>query len=139
MYNNYNNRMKNLFLHLKEDIWCYALLLLGFFLRLFYIFGFTKPESYLWSDPGYYDLRALQVAKGEFTMFSTYWPPFFHLFLSLIYRPLIWLGIENWRIKIDVVIFALLYIIGFWCIYQIAKKLFNRKIALIILAILIFW
>ena len=131
--------MKNLFSSLKQDAWCYTLLFFGFLLRLFYIFYFTKPESYLWSDPGYYDLRALQMAKNQFVMFSTYWPPFFHIFLSLIYRPLIWLGLINWRIKIDVAIFALLSVLAFWCIYQIVKKLFSKKIALIILTILIFW
>lgn len=124
---------------LKEDILAYALLAFGFLLRLFYIFLFTTPEKYLWSDPGGYDQRALQMAKDQYIMFSTYWPPFFHMVLSLIYKPLLWLGIENWRIKIDVVIFALLYIVGFWCIYQIVKKLFSKKIALIVLLILILW
>jgi 4-amino-4-deoxy-L-arabinose transferase-like glycosyltransferase len=124
---------------LKEDVWAYALLIFGFLLRLFYIFVFTKPESYLWSDAGEYDNRALQMAKGIHFPFSTYWPPFFHMFLSLIYRPLIWLGLENQRIKIDIIIFALLYIVGFWCIYQITKKLFSKKIALIVLTILILW
>ncbi len=126
-------------LHLKEDYLAYSFLVFGFFFRLFYIFRFTTPQMYLWSDPGYYDLRALDMAKGQFVMFSTYWPPFFHIFLSFIYRPLVWLGIESWRIKIDMVLFALFYIIGFWCIYQIVKKLFDKKIALVILGILIFW
>ncbi|MEK6817585.1 MAG: hypothetical protein AABX80_02180, partial [Nanoarchaeota archaeon] len=78
--------MKEFFLRFKENIYLYGLLIFGFLLRLIYIFGFTKPESYLWSDAGYYDLRALQMAKGVYVMFSTYWPPFFHMFLSLIYR-----------------------------------------------------
>jgi hypothetical protein len=131
--------MKKFFSTLKEDIFAYALLAFGFFLRLLYIFIFTKPENYLWSDAGEYDSRALEMAKGIHVAFSTYWPPFFHMLLSVIYRPLIWMGIESWRIKIDIVIFALLYIVGFWCIYQITKKLFSKKIALIVLTILIFW
>lgn len=131
--------MKKFLTFIKEDIWAYILLAFGFLLRVFYIFLFTTPEKYLFSDPGYYDQRALQMAKDQYIMFSTYWPPFFHMFLSIIYRPLVWLGLENWRIKIDIIIFALLYIVAFWCIYQIAKKLFTKKIALIILAVLIFW
>lgn len=132
-------KMKNLFSFLKQDIWCYTLLFFGFLLRLSYIFTFTKPESYLWSDAGYYDLMGLQMAKNQFVMFSTYWPPFFHIFLSFIYRPLIWLGLEAWRIKIDVILFALLYIVGFWCIYKITEKLFTKKIGLIVLGILTLW
>jgi 4-amino-4-deoxy-L-arabinose transferase-like glycosyltransferase len=72
-------------------------------------------------------------------MFATYFPPLFHIFLSFIYRPLIWLGLEAWRIKIDIVIFALFYMVAFWCIYQIAKKLFSWKTALTVLLILILW
>ena len=131
--------MKKVILKLKEDFWAYTLLFVGFILRLLYIFNFTKPENYLWSDAGGYDQRALQMAKDQYIMFSTYFPPFFHMFLSLIYRPVIWLGLESWRIKIDVVFFALLYILSFWCIYQISKKLFSKKTALIILTILILW
>lgn len=131
--------MKKLFLRFKENICLYGLLIFGFLLRLIYIFNFTKPESYLWSDPGGYDSRALEMANGVHIMFSTYFPPLFHMFLSLIYRPLIWLGLESWRIKIDIIIFALFYTLGFWCIYQITKKLFSKKIGLIVLAILIFW
>jgi len=131
--------MKKLSSQFKENIGLYGLLIFGFFLRLIYIFKFTKPMAYLWSDAGYYDLRALEVAKNIHTMFSTYWPPFFHLWLSLIYRPIIWLGLESQRIKIDIVIFALLYMVGFWCIYQIVKKLFSKNIGFIVLTILIFW
>ncbi len=135
----YNKKMKNIFSFLKQDVWCYALLAFGFLIRLFYIFLFTTPKLYLWSDPGAYDLRALQMAKGQFVMFSTYWPPFYHIWLSLIYRPLIWLGLENQRIEIYVIISALLAMIGFWCVYQITKKLFSKKIGLIVLGMLIFW
>jgi 4-amino-4-deoxy-L-arabinose transferase-like glycosyltransferase len=131
--------MQKFLANIKKDSVAYALLLFGFILRLLYIFNFTKPESYLWSDAGGYDSRALQMAKNYYVAFSTYYPPFFHIFLSLIYRPLVWLGIENWRIKIAIVIFAIFYIVGFWCIYQIVKKLFSKKIALIILVILILW
>ncbi|MEK7658533.1 MAG: hypothetical protein AAB352_01550 [Patescibacteria group bacterium] len=137
--------MRKLFLAIKNDILLYAMLMLGFVLRLFYIFIFTTPKLYLWSDPGAYDLRALQMAKGIHMMFSTYWPPFYHIWLSLIYRPLIWLGLENWRIEIYVVISALLAMVGFWCVYQIVKKLFpapagkSQKTALIVLALLILW
>ncbi len=131
--------INQIFRFLKDDVWCYALLGFGFTFRLFYIFIFTRPESYIWSDSAVYDGQALQMAKNQYVMFSTYLPPFFHIFLSWIYRPLIWLKLEDWRIKIDIVIFALFYIIGFWCIYQITKKLFSKKIGLIILTILIFW
>lgn len=131
--------IKETFLFLKKECWLYTLLAFGFLFRLFYIFIFTKPESYLWSDAGYYDLRALEMAGNQYLSNSTFWPPFFHIFLSFIYRPLVWLGIESWRIKIDIIIFAFFYIVGFWCIYQIAKKLFSQKIALIVLVILIFW
>lgn len=131
--------MKKNISKIKEDFWAYIILACGFIIRIFYIFIFTKPEDYLWSDPGYYDERALQMAKGIHIIFSTYWPPFFHMFLSLIYRPLVWLGIDAWRIKIDVILFSIFYIIAFWCIYQIIKKLFNKKIALIALLVLIFW
>jgi hypothetical protein len=131
--------MKKFFLRFNENIYLYSLLVFGFLIRLTYIFNFTKPESYLWSDAGFYDLRALQMAKGQYVMFSTYWPPFYHIFLGLIYRLLIWLGLENWRIKIYVIICALLGMIGLWCIYQIVKKLFSKKIGLIILGILILW
>jgi len=124
--------------YLKKDTWAWVLLTFGFFLRLFYIFLFTTPEQYLRLDDGY-DQRALQIAEGKWLAFSTYFPPFTHLVLSLIYRPLIYLGIINWRTKIDIVIFALLYMLGFWCIYQITKKLFSEKIALTVLVILIFW
>lgn len=131
--------IKKLFSILDRDIWLYILLVFGLLLRLAYIFLFTKPESYLWSDPGAYDSWALMFAKNQHIVFSTYWPPLFYIFLSFIYRPLVWLGLESWRIKIDIVIFALFYIAGFWCIYQIVKKLFSEKIALIVLAVLIFW
>jgi 4-amino-4-deoxy-L-arabinose transferase-like glycosyltransferase len=131
--------MKKLFLKIKEDLLAYFILIAGFFLRLFYIFNFTRPENYLFSDPGGYDWRALMMAKDEFFLFSTYWPPFFHIFLSLIYRPILWLGLENWRIKIDVVMFAIFYIIAFWCIYKITEKLFSKKMAIGILIALIFW
>jgi 4-amino-4-deoxy-L-arabinose transferase-like glycosyltransferase len=122
-----------------KDFFAYALLAVGFVGRLFYIFIFTTPEKYLWSDPGGYDLRALQMAKDQYVMFSTYFPPFFHMVLSLLYRPLAWLNLVDWRIKIDIVIFALFYIFSFWCIYQIVKKLFSRNIALIVLIALIAW
>lgn len=131
--------MNKLYSHLKENIYLYCILIFGFLLRLFYIFVFTVPENYLGSDPGAYDSWALMFAKNQHIVFSTYWPPLFYIFLSFIYRPLIWLGIESWRIKIDVIIFAIFYMIGFWCIYQIAKKLFTKKIALIVLITLIFW
>ena len=131
--------MKKIILKLKDDILAYGLLFLGFILRLLYIFNFTKPESYLWSDAGTYDAHAMRMAKGIHIALSTYWPPFFHIFLSWIYRPLIWLGIENQRVTIDVVLFAIFYIIAFWCIYQIVKKLFSKKIALVVLAALILW
>jgi hypothetical protein len=131
--------MKKILLFLKEDWQAYTLLVFGFILRLLYIFNFTRPENYLFSDPGGYDWRALMMAKGEFVKFSTYFPQLFHMFLSLIYRPLNWLGIIDWRIKIDVVIFAIFYIVGFWCVYQIAKKLLSKKIGLAILIILILW
>jgi len=131
--------MKKFISNLKEDFLAYILLFSGLIFRLFYIFNFTKPENYLWSDAGEYDNRALEMAKGIHIMFSTYWPPFFHIFLSWIYKLLIWLGLENQRVTINVIFFALLYIIAFWCIYQIAKKLFSKKIALVILLILILW
>jgi hypothetical protein len=131
--------IKKIILKIKEDFLAYLLLIFGFFARLLYIFTLTTPKQYLFSDPGAYDDRALHMAKGIYIAYSTYWPPFFHMFLSLIYRPLIWLGIENWRVEIDVVIFAFFYILGFWCIYQITKTLFTKKFALITLAILIFW
>ena len=131
--------MKKISSKIKENLCLYGLLLFGFLLRIFYIFSFTKPESYLWSDPGGYDQRALQFAQDQYVMFSTYWPPFFHLFLSVIYRPLVWLGLEGQRIKIDIIFFAILYMVGFWCIYQIVKKLFSVKPALVVLTILIFW
>lgn len=131
--------MKNLLFELKKDLSAYLLLLAGFVLRIYYIFSFTTPEKYLWSDPGAYDLRALQMAKDQYVMFSTYWPPFFHIILSFLYRPLVWLNLVYLRIKVDVIIFALLYIIAFFCIYQIVKKMFSQKIALVVLAILIVW
>jgi hypothetical protein len=130
---------KKLINALKEDAWAYIILCFGFLLRLFYIFIFTKPGSYLWSDAGTYDTHALRMAKGIHIELSTYWPPFFHIFLSVIYRPLIWLGLENWRVNIDVLIFTFFYIISFWCIYQIVKKLFSKNIALIVLFVLILW
>jgi len=123
----------------KENFWLWFLLISGFLMRILYIFCFTKPDEYLWSDAGGYDGRALQMAQGKHVLFSTYWPPFFHIFLSIIYRFLLWLGLESFRIKIDIIIFGLFYVIGFWCIYQISKKLFSIKTALIILAILTFW
>lgn len=123
----------------KERVLLCGLLAFGFVARVFYIFRYTTPEMYLWSDPGAYDLRAMQMARDQYVLFSTYWPPFFHIVLSFLYRFLVWLGLENWRIKVDVIIFALLYILAFWCIYQIVKKLFSEKIALIVLALLILW
>jgi len=134
-----NKTIKNIWDKLKEDSTACYLLIFGFFMRIIYIFCCTTPETYLWSDPGHYDNSAFLMAHNQYVQFSTYWPPFFHMWLSLIYRPLIWLGIENLRIKIDVIIFALLYIVGFWCIYKITEKLFSKKTALIILTILIFW
>jgi 4-amino-4-deoxy-L-arabinose transferase-like glycosyltransferase len=131
--------MRKIIFHLKENAWLYSLLFLGLALRLLYIFIFTTPESYLFSDPAGYDSRALLMASKQHIAFSTYFPPFFHIFLSFIYRPLIWLNIIDWRIKIDIIIFAIFYMVGFWCIYQIVKKLFTKKIAIIILLILIFW
>jgi len=132
--------MKNIFPILeKEKFWLWFLLVGGFLLRIFYIFDFTSPEKYLWSDAGEYDQRALMMAKGEHIDFSTYWPPFFHIILSLIYRPLAWLKLENWRIEIDIFIFAILYVAAFWCIYQICKKLFSVRISLFILSTLIVW
>jgi len=131
--------MKKIIFKLKEDFWAYTILSFGFILRLFYIFNFTKPKNYLWSDAGTYDLHALQMAKDIHIALSTYWPPFFHIFLSWLYRPLIWLGLENQRIIIDVFLFAIFYIVAFWCIYQIVKKLFSKTIGLIILTILILW
>ncbi len=125
--------------HIKDQFYLYGLLIFGFFIRLVYIFSFTTPEKYLSSDPWGYDTRALQMAMGKHADFSTYWPPLFHIFLSLIYRPILWLGLAAFRIKIDIIIFALFYIIGFWCIYKIAEKLFSKKIALIILIALILW
>ena len=135
----YNNIMKKNILKLKEDLFAYILLFSGFIIRLLYIFIFTKPENYLWSDAGTYDEHAMRMAKGIHIALSTYWPPFFHMFLSLIYRPLIWLGLENWRININVILFALFYIIAFWCIYQIVKKIFTKKTGLIVLGVLILW
>jgi 4-amino-4-deoxy-L-arabinose transferase-like glycosyltransferase len=117
----------------------YIILFSGFLLRLFYIFTFTWPENYLWSDAGVYDGHAMQMARNVHIGLSTYWPPFFHIFLSWIYRPIIALGIENLRIKIDIIIFALFYILAFWCIYQIVKKLFSKNVALVVLLVLIFW
>jgi len=136
--------MKDLIIKLKknfkEDILAYHLLFLGFLLRLFYIFSFTIPKNYLWSDAGTYDEHAMRMANGIHIALSTYWPPFFHIFLSWIYRPLIWLGLEQQRITIDIVLFSLFYIIGFWCIYQIAKKIFlSKKIADILLLALVLW
>jgi len=131
--------MKKNILKLKEDLFAYILLFSGFIIRLLYIFIFTKPENYLWSDAGTYDEHAMRMAKDIHITLSTYWPPFFHMFLSLIYRPLIWLGLENWRININVILFALFYIIAFWCIYQIVKKLFTKKAGLIVLGVLILW
>lgn len=131
--------MEKISLKLKENIYLYGLLFLGFVLRLLYIFNFTKPELYLVSDAGGYDNRALEMSKGMHILFSTHWPPFFHIFLNFIYRPIIWLGLEDQRIKINIIIFSLLYIIAFWCIYQIVKKLFSEKTALIILIILLLW
>jgi len=124
---------------LKEDFYAYILLFFGFLLRLFYIFTFTSPEKYLWSDAGTYDVHAMRMAKGIHITLSTYWPPFFHIFLSCLYRPLIWLGLEEQRVKIDVILFSLFYILAFWCIYQIVKKLFSKKTALFVLTALILW
>lgn len=130
---------KKYLLKFGEKFWLYGILAFGFLLRIFYIFNFTTPEKYLFSDPGGYDARALFMAQDQYIASSTYWAPFFHIFLSFIYRPLVWLDLESWRIKIDVVLFAVFYTIAFWCIYQIAKKLFSQKTAFIILAALIFW
>lgn len=127
------------FLFKKEDFWAWVLLVYGFAVRILYIFCFTSPNDYLWSDAGTYDVHAMRMASGTHIELSTYWPPFFHIFLSLIYRPLMWLGLESQRVYVDIVIFGILYAVGFWCIYQISKKLFSVKIALIILAVVTFW
>ena len=127
------------FLSKKEDFWAWSLLIYGFLARILYIFCFTSPNDYLWSDAGTYDAHAMRMASGTHIELSTYWPPFFHIFLSLIYRILIWLGLEAQRVSVDIVVFGLFYAIGFWCIYQISKKLFSPKIALIILAVVTFW
>ncbi len=127
------------FLSKKEDFWAWFLLIYGFAIRILYIFCFTSPNDYLWSDAGTYDVHAMRMASGTHIELSTYWPPFFHIFLSLIYRILMWLGLESQRVSFDVVIFGVFYAIGFWCIYQISKKLFSPKIALIILAVVAFW
>jgi len=127
------------FLFKKEDSLAWTMLVYGFVVRILYIFCFTSPNDYLWSDAGTYDVHAMRMANGTHIELSTYWPPFFHIFLSLIYRVLMWLGLESQRISFNVVLFGVFYAIGFWCIYQISKRLFSSKIALIILAVVTFW
>jgi hypothetical protein len=130
---------KKILNEIRNNCALYSLLVFGFFLRLFYIFTFTKPDEYLFSDPGNYDFNAIKMASGQYVNFSTYYPPLFHIFLSFIYRSLIWLGLEAHRIKVDVVIFAAFYIIAFWFIYKIVEKLFSKKAALIVIIVLILW
>jgi 4-amino-4-deoxy-L-arabinose transferase-like glycosyltransferase len=131
--------IKNILAEIKKNWILYSILLFGFCFRLFYIFTSTTPGMYLWSDPGGYDLRALKMASGQFVSGSTYWPPFFHIFLSLIYLPLRWLGLTSLRISIDVILFSIFYLIAFWCVYKIVEKLFSKKIGLIVLGIMILW
>jgi len=122
-----------------EEPFVLFMMLLGFIIRILYIFIFTTPQDYLLSDMGGYDERACQMVEGQEILCPTYWPPFFHIFLSWVYRPLKLLGMLQYRTGIFIVLMALLSVMTNWALYRISLKLFSKRVAQIVLGIVTFW
>ncbi|MFH0803464.1 MAG: hypothetical protein V2A78_13910 [bacterium] len=131
--------LSNLHKFAAEEPFILCMLLLGFIIRILYIFIFTTPQDYLVSDMGGYDERACQMVKGQEIFCPTYWPPFFHIFLSWIYRPLQFLGMLQYRVGIYIVFMALLSVMTNWALYGISLKLFSKRVAQIVLLTATFW
>lgn len=113
-------------------------LIAAFVVRLIYVFGFTDYQHYLYTDMGAYDERASLLASGQYVNFSTYWAPFYHLFLAPIYYVLKLLGLYEQRVAVVVIISALGQVVAIWAIYKIVQKLYTKKLANFILPLLVF-
>ncbi len=122
-----------------EEPFLVSMLILGFILRVLYIFIFTSPQNYLTSDMGGYDGRACQLIRGEELAWPTYWSPFFHIFLSWLYRPLLLLGMIRYRVEIYIVLMAVFSVATNFALYKISLRLFSRNAARIVLTAATFW
>ena len=114
---------------ISNNRWIYKLALANFILRILYIFIFSTPDNYIITDMGAYNERALNLIRGNARPFTNYWAPFFHIFLAVIYWPLEKLNMLEYKIRLVVVILAILGSISVIFIYKITRKLFNEKAA----------
>ncbi len=121
----------------KFNIW--RLVVINFILRLVYIFVFTTPDNYLITDMGAYNERALNLVAGNPRPFPNYWAPFFHIFLSIIYWPLKQLDMMDYKVRLVVVILAVLGSFTVFFVYKITSKLFSEKSARIAAIITTLW
>ncbi|MEK9149574.1 MAG: glycosyltransferase family 39 protein, partial [Candidatus Desantisbacteria bacterium] len=122
----------------KETIVVVGLLLLAFILRLIYLshLKVNDPIFYL-PSPGTdmltYHNYALQILNGTLPKEPYYYGPLYFYFLALIYKIF---GVDPYIVRL---IQMLLGVGTSFLIYLIAKKVFNKTVAIISLVISVFY
>ncbi|MDI6751241.1 MAG: glycosyltransferase family 39 protein [bacterium] len=115
-----------------------GLLLLSFILRLIYLAHLKANDPYFYqpqagTDMLDYHTAAHAVLNGTLPNSPYYAGPFYYHFLALIYRIF---GADQYIIRL---IQTMLGVATFLLIYLIAKKVFNKPVALISLFISVFY
>ena len=113
----------------KENYLIAFLIILSIIVRVVYVFGFTEPEKYTSSDMGFYDIYAEMLLEDKDLFGPTYWAPFYYIFLSGLYFIFRVFGVYEYKYFLVPAVSILMNSGALYFIFQITKKLANKKSA----------